>query len=77
MYNHIKVIEVFEVIKIQEKGVICLQDRRALNFTFLMVLLIFGAGAFYCFSVGNVVGGVINALGFLAFVVMLASGYRH
>ncbi|GCE27887.1 hypothetical protein KDA_33710 [Dictyobacter alpinus] len=54
-----------------------MQDRRSLRFTFLLVLLIFGAGAVYCLFVGNVIGGVINAVGFLAIVGVLASGCRH
>ncbi|GCE31530.1 hypothetical protein KDA_70140 [Dictyobacter alpinus] len=54
-----------------------MQDNSALRNTFLIVLLIFGAGAFYCFSVGNVIGGVINTVGFLAIVGVLASGCRH
>ncbi|WP_161977507.1 hypothetical protein [Dictyobacter kobayashii] len=54
-----------------------MQSRHALSFTFLLVLLIFGVGAFYCFSVGNIIGGAINAAGFLAIVGVLASGCRH
>ncbi|GER90469.1 hypothetical protein KDW_46310 [Dictyobacter vulcani] len=54
-----------------------MRENRALRNTFLLVLLIFGAGAFYCFSVGNVIGGAINAVGFLAIVGVLASGCRH